>query len=134
EEVNNDMLLISETIANNRDLGLLLKSPIVKTDQKLNILDKIFGKHISEISSKFIKILANKRREILLEMIASEFYNQYKINQNIVTARVVSAIPLDDKLRDKIMKLIKSSGGSGVDLKEIVDPNIIGGLVVRVGD
>ena len=134
EEVNKDMTLVSETISESRDLALLLKSPVVKSDQKQKILDKVFGSNVSEISSKFMAILINKRREELLEMIAADFHEQYKRHLNIVTAHVVSSTPLDKDLRAKVLKLVESTGGNSVDLQEKVDPSIIGGLIIRVGD
>ena len=73
-----DFNLISDTIENNRELELLLKSPIVKSNQKSEIVNKIFGGKIGEISREFMEIIIRKKREGILEQIANSYENQYK--------------------------------------------------------
>ena len=61
KRVYNDMLLIKRTCVENKDFVLLLKSPIIKTDQKLKILEKIFSDNISRLSKLFVNIIAAKK-------------------------------------------------------------------------
>ena len=129
-----DMKLIAETCENNKELALLLKSPIIKSDKKTQVLDAIFGNKICKLSNEFIQTITRKGREGLLYIIAVEFQNQYKLEKNIVTAIVTSASGLDDILRKKVLDLVKGSAGSEVELIENKDKNLIGGLIVRLGD
>ena len=135
EELHKDMQLVNDVCNANHELVLLLKSPIVRIDKKAAILNEIFIKNVSQIASSFISIILHKKREGLLGDIASAFIDTYKIHQNIKTAQVTSAVPLSQAQNDKIVALIKSSYDSEtVDLKEVVDESIIGGMIVRVGD
>lgn len=134
EEVYADMELISAAINDNHELDLLLKSPIVKGDKKHNILHKVFAEKVGEISNKFITVLTRKKREELLELIAQEFIAQYKTLKGLVVASVTTAIPLDDATRAKVLTLIKSHVDGEIELVESVNPDIIGGFVVRIGD
>ena len=100
-----DMVLIYNTISNNYDLSLLLKSPIVNTDKKQNILNSIFNKDISELSSRFLGLITSKKREYLVIEIASSFINQYKKINNIIVAQLTSSVSLEDKQKVNIISL-----------------------------
>ena len=60
-DVYNDMQKLSNTCRNNKELTLFLKSPIIKTDKKLKILEQIFEKKISNISQLFLKYITQKK-------------------------------------------------------------------------
>ena len=78
-----DMVLLDSVFKQNKDLSLLLKSPIVKTDQKLSIFKLIFDTKIGEVSMAFINIITTKKRESLLALIASSFISLYKEHNKI---------------------------------------------------
>ena len=134
EELHKDMQLVNDVCNNNPDLVLLLKSPIVRKDKKTTILDEIFGKQISQISSSFISIILIKKREGLLSDISDAFIDIYKHHKNITTASVTTAIALSADQKSKIIALLNKEGKGGVDLKEVVNADIIGGMILRIGD
>lgn len=134
ENAYNDMKLVSETCDSSKDLSLLLQSPIIKPDKKTEILRKIFAGRLGKLSLSFIDIIIRKRRENYLEAIAREFQYQYKAHKNILTAVVTSAVGLDDKIRNEIMKIVKGSANAEVELVEKSDKDLIGGLILRIGD
>lgn len=129
-----DMVLLDSVFKQNKDLSLLLKSPIVKTDQKLSIFKLIFDTKIGEVSMAFINIITTKKRESLLALIASSFISLYKEHNKIETASVITATPLDEILRAEVVSYIKKHGNDNVELTEKVDENIIGGAIIRMGD
>ena len=129
-----DMVLLDSVFKQNKDLSLLLKSPIVKTDQKLSIFKLIFDTKIGEVSMTFINIITTKKRESLLALIASSFISLYKEHNKIETASVITATPLDEILRAEVINYIKKHGNDNVELTEKVDKNIIGGAIIRMGD
>ena len=134
ENAYNDMKLVSETCDSSKDLSLLLQSPIVKPDKKTKILREIFAGWLGKLSLSFIDIIIKKRRENYLEAIAREFQNQYKSHKNILTAVVTSVVGLDDKIRSEIMKIVKDSTNAEVELVEKADKDLIGWLILRIGD
>lgn len=134
EQSKEDMQYISGICADTKELRLLLKSPIIKTDQKLNIFKKIFYNNISDLSASFIDIITNKKRESLLEGIAKSFITLYRAHKNIESATITTAFPLDDDLRNEVIEFIKSHAETKVELTEKVDKKIIGGAVIRVGE
>ena len=82
----------------------------------------------------FFRIITEKNREEILPLIAKEFHNAYNEHQGIGKASVVTAVPLDNELREEILALAKKViGKSKVELKEEVDPAIIGGFILNAG-
>lgn len=134
EQVREDMLLIYDTIKGNHELSLMLKSPIIKTDKKQEILKAIFGGKIGVISSEFIEIITRKRREMELEGISEAFLSQYKKHKQILSAVITTASGLDKSLRAKVLEIVKGSTNSEIVLEEKINKDLIGGFILRVGD
>jgi len=134
EQSYNDMVLLNKVCAESKELLLLLKSPIVKTDKKLKILEEIFESKIGKTTMSFINIITTKKREGLLALIASSFITLYKAHKKIETATVITADPLDEALRVETINFIKKHGEDNVELTEKVDLAILGGAIIRMGD
>jgi F-type H+-transporting ATPase subunit delta len=133
--VKEDMDLLSKTMAESRELRLLLRNPIVKHDKKLAILKAVFGGKVSDMTMRFFTILTEKNREAALEGMGTEFQVQYNAMQGIQMAEVTSATPLTAASRAEIEQLVtKQTGLTDVKLTEKVNPDIIGGFILRVGD
>ena len=134
EQSYSDMVLLDAVCAESKELLLLLKSPIVKTDKKLKIVEEIFGSKIGKTTMSFINIITTKKREGLLALIASSFITLYKAHKKIETATVITADPLDEALRVETINFIKKYGEDNVELTEKVDSAITGGAIIRMGD
>ncbi|UOR04428.1 ATP synthase F1 subunit delta [Hymenobacter aerilatus] len=133
--VKADMDLFSQTLDESRDLRLLLRNPIVNHDKKLAILKAVFGSKVSDLTMKFLSIITQKNRESALEFIGPEFIKQYNVLKSVQVAEVITATPLTAELRTRMNTLVQQQTGSQeVQLTEKVDPALIGGFVLRVGD
>ncbi len=133
DQCKSDMETIVSVCNNSKELTLLLSSPIVKTDKKLAILNEIFT-NLNPLSSAFITLITKKKREALLHSIAKRFLLVYNEDKGIESASVTTAIPLDDVMRNSIYDFIKKQGIDQVELEEKVNPKIIGGLILNLGD
>jgi len=134
ESAYNDMKLVLETTSANRDLTVILKSPVVNTDKKVEILRTIYGKNVSEPTLAFLTLITKKRREGAIPEIAASFVDQYKVLNGITTAVVASAGVLTDDAKQRILKLVEKEIGGKVELRMEVNPELIGGFVLRIGD
>jgi len=134
EDVYKDMQLITTVCSENKELTNLLDSPLIKSDKKQTVLDLIFQKQISKVSHSFIAIIIAKKREGALVDIVNAFIKEYKLHKNITIASVTSAIPLVQTQKDIIIHLLKKQFSTTIELQEIVNKDIIGGMVVKVGD
>lgn len=134
EAVYNDMLQVKAVCDENKDFVSFLNSPIIKTDKKTEVFKAIFGGKLSPISSSFLDIIAQKRRESYIPQIAQAFTEQYKAYKKILTAVITSATGLDATTRAKALELVKAQANGEVELVEKVDPSVIGGFVIKIGD
>lgn len=133
--VHEDMRLVADTCAANRELVVLLNSPVVKADKKDRVLDQVFAGKIGQLTATFMGILVRKGRERLLPHVAAAFSELYKINKNIVVAQVTSAVPLTESSRAQVLAIAeKQHPGMSIELLEKVDPALIGGVTIRIGD
>ncbi len=133
EAVYQDMIFVLRSTEHNRELQVFLQSPIIKTDKKVAVFNEIFGQ-LNKVTRIFIELVTRKRREAALVEIASSFIDQYKNYKKIITAVVTTAVGLDDTLRSQVMDIVKKSAQGEVELVEKIDKNIIGGIILRVGD
>ena len=120
----------------NRDLQLMLQSPIITADKKESIMNAIFGGKLSELTTAFIKICITKGREGLLPDITTEFLAEYQRKQGITSVKVTSAVPLSaEGLAEIKAKLIASHDTlKDVQIETAVNPDLIGGYVIQFGD
>lgn len=135
DAVRADMDTFRSALA-NRDFTLLLKSPIVHADKKLAILDAIFKDKMNPLTLAFLRISVQKGREPFLTDMAGAFIEQYRELKGILSVRVLSATPLDASVLDRIREQLRQSGtASGeVQLENVVDPALIGGFILELGD
>jgi len=134
ERVYADMQIVNQAFRSSRELALLLQSPVVKTDKKVQIIGLIFADKLSNISLMFINLLINKGRESLLGEVTQSFITQYKIYKKITVVELTSAVAIDSGTRSKIMAAAESISTGTIELVEKVDPEIIGGFVLKVDD
>jgi F-type H+-transporting ATPase subunit delta len=134
EPAYNDMKQIAAVCNESRDFVVFLRSPVIKADKKISAINAVFGGKLSPITSGFVNIITTHRRENVLAEIANSFVAQYLAHKNVAKAEVITATPLDATLRSRILDVVKRSEGREVEMVEKVDPDIIGGIVVRVGD
>lgn len=135
DRVEHDFSVISKVLRETRDLRVFLKSPVVKSDKKQQVLLAIFGEHVGELMMAFLRILTVKGREMLLKEIAESYVEQIRRRKGIMVASVVTASALADESRDVINHLVTElNEGGDIVLTEEVDPEIVGGFVLKIED
>jgi len=134
EEIKKDMELFAQTLRANHELQAVLANPIVGHAKKIRILEAIFGDKINKVTDSFFKIMVNKSRSEILYATSKEFINQYNIIKHIDRAYVVSATPLSEENKKKIIEELKAATGGSIELHTKVDESLIGGFVLTIGD
>ena len=129
-----DMQSVYNTIEGSRELQVVLQSPVIKTDEKKQVLLKIFSGQ-SETTHSLINLLVANKRTSLLGKVAKSYIDLYNDEQGVKVANVITAVPLSSDLEAKVMSKVKElTGSEKVSLKSEIDPEIIGGFILRVGD
>ncbi|WP_111670846.1 ATP synthase F1 subunit delta [Algoriphagus litoralis] len=136
EAVYQDLLHLADLAKSNRDLELAMRNPIVNADKKLKILKALFEKRgTTDATLAFFEILCRKNRIDLILEIAREYQTQYRLHNSIQVAEVTTTFPLNDALRAEFTKIVlEISGMKTVKLVEKINPDLIGGFILRVND
>ena len=129
-----DVALIAETLDGSRDLRLALTSPIVSHDKKEAVLDRLFGGQVSDLTLRFLHLLVQNERDGQIPEILDAYRLLRDERTGTVEALVRSAKPLGHDEIDRLKGALEARGGRTVRMRYEIDPALIGGLVVRVGD
>ena len=132
-QVNDDMKSIINAVNSSADLKDFLASPIITSEVKMNVLSEIFGSVQADTKSLFRLLQENKRFEIL-EAIATQFNAQFDEMNGVEVAKVTTAFPITADLEAKILAKATSISTKKITIQNTVDPSIIGGFILRIGD
>jgi len=134
DQVKQNVEQFISVLKGSAELQAVLKNPIIKQDKKNNILSMLFKDKFDAILIGFFKIMVNKGRADILFGTAQEFIRAYNEYKGIVNAKVVSAAALSAENLQSLKQLIRMSTGHEVLLENTIDPELIGGFIVTVGD
>ncbi|WP_417362635.1 ATP synthase F1 subunit delta [Galbibacter sp.] len=133
EEVNQDMESIFKTIQGSSELQYMLQSPVIKLADKKAALTEIFS-GMNVTTEGLIGILVENNRINLLGAIAEKYSELYDALRGEQAAIVTTAVPLTGELEKKVLLKVQELTGKKAVLENKIDPTIIGGFVLRVGD
>ncbi len=135
EQVYADIQWLQAVCKSNRDFVSLLRSPIIKGETKKKIIHAVTTGNISEMTKGFITLLVTKNRESNLPEINSAFIAAYKEHKNIKTILLTTATPVSEAMKNAIVAQVKKTAGfERVEVEEKLNPDLIGGFVLQVGD
>ena len=123
-----------KTVRGNHELFTVITSPVVKADDKKDIIQKVFEGTMEQYLINFIKILIDKNKIFLINDIFNRFSNMVDEKHTIERGIVVSAIKLGDEEISKLEESLSKKFSRIIELENKVDPSIIGGILVRVGN
>lgn len=132
EQASIDMADLARVCSQNRNLQVLLKSPIVMGYKKTAVIRELFGKTMSKVSLAFVEIIIRKRREEHLFNIAVRFGDLFREEMNIKKAEVITVSPLSEAMRQDLLAKLSKQTGSRIELEEKIDASIIGGMIVKL--
>jgi F-type H+-transporting ATPase subunit delta len=120
----------------NRDLYLMLKSPIVSGEKKVSVMKALFGERFEAVTLGFINLCITKGRESILPEISSELLAEYKKMQGITSVKITTAVALSPEalaaIKDKLTA--STSTAKSVEVEVAVNPELIGGYLIEYGD
>lgn len=134
DAVEADLTALRRLIGESADLSLLVKSPLFSREDQAKAMDAVLvkaGAH--KLTRNFVGLVARNRRLFALADMARAFGRLQAEARGESSAHVTSAHPLSKAQLAALAERLKASLGKNVDLETKVDPDLIGGLVVRVG-
>jgi F-type H+-transporting ATPase subunit delta len=133
DAVNADMIVVEATLSNNAELRTFIGNPTTKVEMKESVLLEVFASTNAVTKSLFHLLFENKRFE-LLQAIAVKYTELHAILNGVETAQVTTAIPMDAALEAKVLQKIATFSDKKITIENTVDPAIIGGFILRIGD
>ncbi|HIX54271.1 MAG TPA: ATP synthase F1 subunit delta [Candidatus Sphingobacterium stercoripullorum] len=134
ETVKEDMQGVAKLFKQNSSLQYTLANPIIGPDKKQQIIKALLSGKVDNLVIDFFLLLIRKGRGNVIVDTTNEFLNSYRSQQGIVQATVRSAESLSEEEMNKLRSKLQSETGLIVELTNIVDPSLIAGFVIQVGD
>ncbi|MCR4788983.1 MAG: F0F1 ATP synthase subunit delta [Lachnospiraceae bacterium] len=140
EEGKEDVFLeeievIRKALQDNPDFSRLMEHPQILKEQKLEVLENVFKGRISDELMGFLSLIVTKGRYDEIDGILEYYINGIKALKGIGVASVKSASELSETLKKEIeKKLLDTTSYKSMEIEYSVDPDLIGGIVIRIGD
>ena len=132
--VDDDVLMLRNNIESNRELSRFFESPVIPQEKKESILQELLEERVETLTLQFLRLLVQKDRETLTKAILDQYQSLRDEQRGIVDAEVTVAQPLNDEDRTALVEALEEKTGKDVRLHLEENPDLIGGLVIRIGD
>jgi len=134
DEYQSELEKVIQTVTEVEGMNEYLAHLLVPAKEKKDLIQKVFAEQLSPMTMNFILMLVDKRRESYLEVIYREFVEMADESRNIKKAELFAAreVPADELA--ELEQKLSSSTGKNVTLKMTVDPSLLGGVKIRMGD
>lgn len=134
ESVYNDLQFVLLTIHQSKDFRAFLQSPVVSHNKKQDIFKEIFGSNLSSNSLDFLMLVAEKRRESMMEGIIEAFQELYNEKMNLLPIECSFAVDIEEDLKLQLSQNIANQVQKIVVAEFKVKPELKGGVVVKIND
>lgn len=135
EEVRKEVGQLQQLMAQQRDLELLVKSPIVSEDKKEKVFKSLFEGNLNPMLMSFLLIIIRKKREQYLPEIFDAFVAQYNTLKEITPVRLITAVPVDTSFEEQVIRLMQEEfHKKTIDLTTTVEETLVGGFVLEFED
>ena len=129
-----ELELVVKTIKETENLKEYFSHLLIPAKDKKDIANKIFSGKISSTTLNFLMMVLDKRRQDYLEVILGEFRDMADEVRNITKAELISAQEVPEAEVKALAEKLSASTGKQVQLEQSVDPSLLGGIKLRIGD
>jgi len=133
-ELYDELKELNKSIKENESLSEVLFHQRVLVEEKQRVFKRVFEDKLSDDIYKFMMLLIEKRRIYFLENIVAEFRRQVYKHENIITVEVTTAVEMSSETKDKLKAKLNEHVDKKIEMEEYCDPDIIGGMVLKIGD
>lgn len=134
EVVATDIKLIVDALDKNRQLQLMLDSPIVRPETKLSVMKEIFSNKISKDSMSFVEFIISKNRESLLNSICKRFLELQDDHLDIANVFVTTSTEFSNEQKSLLQNRLEKILEKKVHLNFKTDEKLVGGFIAKVDD
>jgi len=128
---------VLQCFAQNPTLSAALEDPLLSSEEKLKLLSTIAsgdGGKEGVVMLRYFSLMIEKRREAYLASSLRSYMDLYRKSEGIVVVKIITAVPLEKEMEDKILSRVSSMLGKRIELQKSVDPSIEGGFIFDIDD
>lgn len=134
DAIADDMRGIASVLKEIPEFAGFLANPLVDAAAKKSVLATVLQERVQAYTLNFLNILVDRGRIIILAAVCSSFLALVRRAKNIALAEVRTTKPLSDTQRDAVIGKVKAlTGAVDVELEALIDPALIGGVIIKVG-
>ena len=134
DRVENELYHFGKLLESNHELKQALSDKAIDRDQRAKVLEQILSGKVSPHTLGLLEFIVAQGRARQLPQILGELSDLAAEARSAVVAEVRSAVPLDGPQREQLASALSKATGKKVEVKVVVDPSVIGGIVSKVGD
>lgn len=135
DKIVNEVVHVAEAYSGHQELALALDNPLIALGAKRAILGELSDKlRVSPLVKNTVLLLGDRRRTKALPAIAQALIEFADRKKGLVRAEVTSAVALPDAFYDKLKLQLERVTGKKITVDRRIDPNIVGGVIARIGD
>lgn len=134
DKLESELQIVVNAINDNDELKKVMEHQLVSPDEKKAIINAVFAQDVSETTMNFLDVVIDKYRASYIPGVYEEFVAYANATRNMIDALVKSAVELTDSDLETIKGKLAAATGKTVRLQSELDPSLIGGVVVRIGD
>jgi F-type H+-transporting ATPase subunit delta len=134
EEIEDELFRVERIIEANGDLVGLLDEQSAPAARRADLLDRLVAGKVSEVTQKLLRHAVASQRKRSVTLAIDDLLELAAERQERSIARVVTAVPLTDAQESRLAATLSDLYGRRMSLRVAIDPTVVGGLVVRVGD
>ncbi len=132
--VEDDMFRLARAIESNEQLRAALNDTSLPADRRQNIVEQLLGGKAHNVTVQLVSLLVGTGHISLLPQVADALVKRASSSKQMEVAEVRSAVALTDAQKARLAEALGKVAGKPVNLKVVVDPSVIGGLVATMGD
>ncbi len=132
--VEDDMFRLARAIESNEQLRSALNDSSLPAERRQNIVEELLGGKAHNVTVQLASMLVGTGHISLLPQVADALVKRASSSKQLQVAEVRSAVALSDAQKARLSEALGKSAGRPVNLKVVVDPTVIGGLVATIGD
>ncbi len=133
-DVEDELFAFAQAVQGNDDLRMVLTDPNIAAEERVGVTDQLLeGKALSTTKAIIALIVMAEHAGDLSEIVDAFIARSAHIREK-ETAEIRTAVELDDETLDKLVKALSKATGKSLDVKVILDENVIGGIVAKIGD
>lgn len=134
EKISKDLNLVKEILEQSKDLQAVLVNPVVSTDDKKEIINKVFSNEIDGLIINFLKLLTDKNKFGIFDDVLEAYNKSIDSINNIKKVSVTSAVTMPEDSKNRLKQKLEEKLKANVILDLNINKDIIAGLVIKIDD